>query len=487
MYIRRYTDRYLLANTLIAVGDEDGGVRLLESAKDEKPEFSKAYLAFRPHVNAILDLDFSPDDLLLATASGDQTSHVIDMPTQRVTHTLAGHVSSVKQVRFQPGSSNVLASSSRDGSVQIWDLRCKGFDPPVRDIRVSLEPSSSDTTRIFAPNKVTWARSVNTILEAHASRQPLSTNLAISGKPTPSFDEPSKTESPGRKGDVSITALCFLHPGREHLLLTASEANASVKLWDLRTIHNHRRSRATPLSSTQQPDSHNRHRHFGLTSLSLSGDGGRLYTLCRDNTIYAYLTSHLILGHAPELSKSFSKPRRSGGAEKAGLGPIYGFRHPKFHATTFYVKSALRSAKDDKSEMLAVGSSDGCAVVFSTDERYMERSNQQRMSSPESPFPKSRPSLTRTDSSTGLSTRLEDTIPIYQHGSALIRGHSRELTGLAWSARGELVTVGDDFTARCWREDSVDARDLRLGGEKEGRRWGCGWAEAEEGWDNDDG
>ncbi|CAF9940763.1 hypothetical protein IMSHALPRED_002161 [Imshaugia aleurites] len=474
-------------NTLIAIGDEDGGVRLLESSKDEKPEFSKAYLAFRPHANAILDLAFSPDDLLLATASGDQTSQVIDMPTQRATYTLAGHVSSVKQVRFQPGSSNVLASSSRDGSVQIWDLRCKGLDAPVRDIRVSLEPSSSDTTRSSAPHKVTWARSVNTIFEAHASRQTTSKSAAINGKPAPSFDAPSKTESPGRKGDVSITSLCFLQPGREHLLLTASEANASVKLWDLRTTHNHRRSRATPLSSTRQPESHNKHRQFGLTSLSLSGDGGRLYTLCRDNTIYAYSTSHLILGHAPELSNLFSKPRRSGGPEKEGLGPIYGFRHPKFHATTFYVKSALRPAKDDKSEMLAVGSSDGCAVIFPTDERYMERSNHQRMPSSDSPFLGSRPSLTRTDSNTGLSTRLEDTIPIYQHGSALIRGHSRELTGLTWTPRGELITVGDDFWARCWREGGADARDLRLGSEKEGRRWGCGWAEAETGWDDDDG
>ena len=408
------------------------------------------------------------------------------MPSQRTTYSLNGHVSSVKQVCFQPGSSNVIATSSRDGSVQIWDLRCKGFDAPVRDIRVSLEPAATDPTRTPTNHKVTWARSVNTMIEAHAKRQPPPSNPAPANKAMPSFDAPSKTESPGRRGDVSITALSFLQPCREHLLITASEANASVKLWDLRTTHNHRRSRASPLSSTRQPESHNKHRHFGLTSLSLSGDGGRLYTLCRDNTVYAYSTSHLILGHAPELSKSSSKPRRSGGPEKEGLGPIYGFRHPKFHATTFYVKSALRPAKDDKSELLAVGSSDGCTVVFPTNERYMQRSNHQQMRPSDSPFPKPRPTLTRIDNGTGLSTRLEDTIPIYQHGSALIRGHSREVTGLSWTPSGELVTVGDDFAARCWRE-GAEARDLRVGGEKEGRRWGCGWVEAVEEWDDDDG
>lgn len=187
--------------------------------------------------------------------------------------------------------------------------------------------------------------------------------------------------------------------------------------------------------------------------MSLSGDGARLYTVCRDNTVYAYSTSHLQLGHAPELSKmTNSKPRRSGGHEKEGLGPIYGFRHPKFHASTFYVKSALRAAKDDKTELLAVGSSDGCAVLFPTDERYMNHSSDQRIRHSADLFGSTPPSLTRTVSSPGVCTRVEDSIPIYQYGSALIRGHDREVTGMSWTHEGELVTVSDDFTARCWRE-----------------------------------
>ncbi len=51
---------------------------------------------------------------------------------------------------------------------------------------------------------------------------------------------------------------------------------------------------------------------------------------------------------------------------------------------------------------------------------------------------------------------------------------------------GELVSVGDDFRARCWREDAQGARGLRVGGEGEGRRWGRGWAEVEGGWDEDE-
>ena len=405
------------------------------------------------------------------------------MPTQTATFTMAGHTSSVKQVRFQPGSSSVIATSSRDGGVLLWDLRCKGQEGPVQDVRVSLNGSDEGGGTNTLER---YASQINTIQEAHAPapRQITESITKLSSKPSLVRDCPSRTEPQSRRGDVSVTALAFLPPGREHLLLTGSEANAIVKLWDLRTTHSHRRIRATPLSSTQQPESHNNHRHFGLTSMALSGDGVRLYTTCRDNTVYAYSTSHLILGHAPELSLTAPRPRRSGGAEREGLGPLYGFRHPQFHATTFYVKSALRSAVDEKSELLAVGSSDGCAVLFPTDERYLGKS---RMVSgfQGHALMSSRPTLTRTHSGTSLFTRLNDTVPIYQHGTPLIRGHAREVTDMTWTYGGDLVTIGDDLTARCWRE-GPDARDLRIGGETEGRRWGCGWSETVGDWDSDE-
>lgn len=416
------------------------------------------------------------------------------MPTQCAIHTLAGHTSSVKQTRFQPGSSSVIATSSRDGSVQIWDLRCKGFKAPAQDIKVSLEPPKEDAShRPSTVQKMTWARSVNFISDAHSVRQPTTTFLSIATKPVPTSETPSKTEPSSRRGDVSVTALTFLRQDREHILLTASEANASVKVWDIRATQNHRRrARSIPLSTTHQPESHTSHRQFGLTSLALSGDGARLYTLCRDNTIYAYATSHLILGHAPELSLWTSRPRRAGEVERGGLGPMYGFRHPKFHATTFYVKCALRPAVDDKSEILAVGSSDGCAVLFPTDERYLQDPAARRMPPVSLPCmdPNRRtppPSVRRTASSSSLATRLTDTIPIYHHGSALVRGHVREVTGLTWTKDSDLVSISDDCTVRCWREGyRGEARDLRMKGEGEGRRWGCGWAEVREGFDVED-
>lgn len=466
-------------NSLVAIGDEQGGVRLQETLAEDKVGFSKTYLSFRPHTNAIMDLEFSQDDKLLATAAGDQTSNIVDMPSQQTIHTLSMHRSTVKQVLFQPGSSNsVLATSSRDGTVQIWDLRCAGLKVPVRQVKAA-ENSASSTHHSARPKVVNWAKPVNTIANGHGGRGLFLTEEAST------LDTPSRSETHNRSGDVSVTSISFLDASRSHLLMTASEANASVKLWDLRTAHTTRRGHPIPLSTTRRPESHDKHRQFGLTSIVLGGDGSRLYTLCRDNTIYAYSTSHLVLGYAPELISGGAKSKKKM-LEKDGLGPLYGFRHPLFHASTFYVKLALRPAFDDKPELLAVGSSDACAVLFPTDERYLNRQNPYMPKPPFSPTPTLRRPLTRTISA---STRLYDTIPIHQSGTALIRGHDKEVTGLTWSTNGDLVTIGDDLSARCWRDSNgEEARQLRVGGEKDGQRWNCGWAHIDEetGWDDDE-
>lgn len=109
---------------MVAVGDEDGWVHLLDA--DTETDFTKAHVSFRAHTNAIMDVQFSSDDSYIATGSGDQTAQIIDARTQQCVHVLAKHKSSVKQVRFQPGDDKIVATSSRDGAVQIWDLRCKG-------------------------------------------------------------------------------------------------------------------------------------------------------------------------------------------------------------------------------------------------------------------------------------------------------------------------------------------------------------------------
>ncbi|KAK4449130.1 WD40-repeat-containing domain protein [Podospora aff. communis PSN243] len=485
-------------NSLVAVGDEEGYVRLLDSSK----EFSKVHLSFPVHGNAVIDLEFSEDDCLLATASGDQTGRVIDMMTQTPVSILGQHTASLKQVRFQPGrgASCVLATSGRDGSVQIWDLRCRGG--PVQE--VIIRPEAGLHHRITKP--VSPGCVVNSIYDAHARPvKPATKGLSAGlGSSTAPGDVARTGEVPGRIGEVSVTALQFLPAGREHLLLTACEADASVKLWDIRANHASRHHKySTPISFTAAPVSHASWRPFGISAMTLGGDGSRLYTLCKDNTVYAYSTAHLVMGHAPELAitPAGEEPprRRHHHGTNQGLGPIYGFRHPMFHATSFYVKAKIRPAAHGREELLAVGSSDGCAVVFPTDERFIQDAWQHPNESylvgeATAGLPaggrrdaSSRPTLTRTNSGTNLFARQADTTPIVQRGTPLVRGHDKEVGALTWTNEGRLITVGDDFLVRRWSEGRDEAADLRTGGETEGRRWGCGWADVGDGWDGDAG
>ncbi|KAK2877262.1 hypothetical protein FQN49_001301 [Arthroderma sp. PD_2] len=461
-------------NSLVAIGDEAGGIRLLDTSPDDENGFSNAYLSFPSmHKNSIMDLEFSSDDKLLATASGDQTSHIIDMATQTPIYSLSKHTCSVKRVQFQPGSNNnVVATCSRDGSVNIWDLRYKAYDKPALRLQCSLGDDEDDSLR--PPAKMKYAQTSKTIAGAHLERT------------RTKFEQ----ESQLRRDDTTVTSVSFLQPGREHLFVTSSESNACVRLWDLRTAYSLRRA-AVPLASTRQPDSHSRFRQFGLTSLTFNTDGSRLYTLCRDGTIYAYSTPHLLLGNSPEMSQPNNTPGRRYPAEEAkvGLGPLYGFRHPRLMVGSFFVKLSLRRAVDDKSELLAVGSSDNCAILFPTEESYLTpslaaSSNAPPPSSalptqPQAGHHRLRNTLRRSNSNSSLSERLEHTIPIYHHGTALVEGHNKEITAVSWAHGGELVTVSDDLNARCWRE-GPKARKLRVDGDVEGQRWQCGWADVKD-------
>ncbi|KAI8932022.1 hypothetical protein NX059_010916 [Plenodomus lindquistii] len=453
-------------NSMLAIGDEDGYIHLLDSEGD----FSKAHVTWKAHSNAIMDVQFSSDDMYLAAGSGDQTAQIVDVRTQQTLSVLAKHKSSVKQVRFQPGDDKIVATSSRDGAVQVWDLRCKGGQGSVHSAWGADAP---------------YASVIRTLASAHADNS-VATTSGTPNSVTRSLAS-SKTESVNRRNDISVTALSFLPEGRQHLLLTASDASTCVKLWDIRGRYS-LRGPAIPIATTRHPESHHRHRHFAINSLTLNGDASRLYALSKDNTVYAYSTSHLILGVAPELSSTSSSKQKYCQVGQEGLGPIYGFRHQNFHAGSFYVKASLRKAARDQPELLAVGSTDGCPVLFATDETFLKREPQHHDDDADdlpdfniNPRKSSRLSLLRTST----NTRCPDSIPIYEHGTPLVRGHDAEVTSVSWARNGSLISVSDDFRVRRWKEGR-EARDLRIGGEGEGKRWQCGWAAVDEKYDDED-
>lgn len=342
----------------------------------------------------MFDISFSPDDALMATASGDQSVRVFDVRQQTCISVLQGHRSSIKQTFFNPLSPSVLTSCSRDGSINMWDLRCVG----VRT------------------DELTTHRPVNSITSAHT---------------------PPATRGKGaqKRVDGSVTAVVWIE---EFKIASASELNAEIRVWDIRAVQSKRRKTAQAVECSALPPNHTPpgYREFGLNSLTMSPDGARLYSLCRNSVVYVYDTQHL------------------------SNGPIHAYTHPRLHASTFYVKSAI--SRDGK--LFSTGSTDGCPIVFPTDEKYLDKML----------YPRIHPEDSR-------AAQISKVMPV-GYGAALVRGYEKEVTDVTWTNGGDMVAISDDYLARCWRagEKGEEAESMRNGGEDEGRRWGWGWAEVDQ-------
>ncbi|KAJ3494761.1 hypothetical protein NLG97_g3873 [Lecanicillium saksenae] len=188
-----------------AIGDEQGYVRLLNTTDSGNTPDSKVDIHIKAHDNAIMDLAFSDDDLRLATACGDRTGKILDVATQTVAVELSGgHFDSLRQIAFQKGQANgsTLATSDRSGRIQVWDLRC------------STVPVNCFST-IGAANRV---------IHRDTQLQP------IHAKTINTIDNSHERKVHGYTNSASVTAIQWLPTGREHLLLSASEADATIKL-----------------------------------------------------------------------------------------------------------------------------------------------------------------------------------------------------------------------------------------------------------------
>ncbi|CAH0058979.1 unnamed protein product [Clonostachys solani] len=443
-----------------AIGDEQGYVRLFRT-DDGHDRQDKVYETLLMHDNAVIDVAFSQDDMRLATAAGDRTCGIVDVTTMKVAVTLASHhKSSLRQVAFQPGqaSGDVLATSDRDGTIAIWDLRCSQL--PARTFS-SVVNDSSTRRRVYPRDD-----SLDTVHGIASNVIPAAHSRMTEGRYTP----------------ASLTAIHWFPDGREHLLLSGSEANASIRLWDTRYIKPVR-AQSTPLAQTAAPR-HHTFRSYGITSIAMSSDAARFYAVCRDSTVYAYSTAHLMLGEAPELVYNAikRKPRAT-----EGIGPLFGLKNESFSVGTFFIKSKLRPASGSSPELLAVGSTSGCPMLFSTDERYMRTAwaANSHILKPDPVLATPSQSFTATNTPASLTPSNCD-IPIYRSGTPLVRGHEREVTNVSWTHQGRLVTASDDGNVRHWQEDAAKARHLRQVGDFGGERWMSGWADVGDEWDLDD-
>ncbi|KAK2661693.1 hypothetical protein Ddye_000267 [Dipteronia dyeriana] len=235
---------------LFAVSDEDGCMNVFDSRKKftsfashhdntEKTRVSE----WTAHQNAIFDICWIKGDNNILTASGDQTIKVWDAQEEKCIGVLMGHTGSVKSVCSHPTISDLVVSGSRDGSFNIWDLRCNKSSKS-RNSEVCIVPSAA-------------------VKGAHLSSQ-------------------AKRIRRGKAASMSITSVLYLKD--EVSIATAGAVNSVIKFWDTRNLKAHvTQACPYPESSTVKE-----RRLHGISSLSQDLNGVFLTASCMDNRIYLY-------------------------------------------------------------------------------------------------------------------------------------------------------------------------------------------------------
>ncbi|XP_022899329.1 protein HIRA-like [Olea europaea var. sylvestris] len=116
--------RYIASGSddqVILIHERKPGSGTTEFGSGEPPDIEnwKVAMTLRGHSADVVDLSWSPDDLILASGSLDNTIHIWDMNNGICTAVLRGHSSLVKGVAWDPIGS-FIASQSDDKTVIIW-------------------------------------------------------------------------------------------------------------------------------------------------------------------------------------------------------------------------------------------------------------------------------------------------------------------------------------------------------------------------------
>jgi len=134
---RRTLKGYINRIWSVAFTPDMAGLPILASAHDDHTiklwnwQTQQCEATLAGHTNTVCAIAFSPQGHLLASGSEDQTICLWDAKTSRCLRTFEGHTSRVWSVAFSPvshsssqllGQGQVLASSSEDQTVRLWDI-----------------------------------------------------------------------------------------------------------------------------------------------------------------------------------------------------------------------------------------------------------------------------------------------------------------------------------------------------------------------------
>ncbi len=288
---------------LLALADEEGVLMIQDTNRTCQESL---LIDFEAHNNAIFDVAWRPHHRgHLATASGDQTVCVWEADAENREHVAAlrrfrGYTRSVKCVEFNPGKPNVLASGSRENAIIFWDMNEPSETKPAMAIRGAHTHTSA----------------------GGASGMRSATKRRKSVKPSGGAEVGFTS---------SVTAVQFQD---EHTLVSASDTDGLIKVWDLRRSYDLFKGNPIPKFTIPYPGNSSLH---GYSSLVLNSAKTHVYASCKDNHIYLF-----------DLASYSEKP----------LAAYSGYEN----GCKFFIKMSLSC--DDK--YLACGSSDNYAYIWNT-------------------------------------------------------------------------------------------------------------------------
>lgn len=389
--------------SLTAVGQENGGIHVFDhSQRATDREEGPSLFVSTVHQNAIFDVEWSADDRLLATASGDQTVSVLDVPTQAVIGRLHGHTSSVKEIKFDPTNPHLCVTGGRDGKIAVWDLR---------------------------GSTAAGTKPVSQVVSAHGCVNGGTTAAAAARRN-------AKTNTPA----ISITALLYKANGH---LVSACASNPVLMSWDLRYLRSEvhvgaplghfpfldsswarptQACASTRLQVGRTCSVNKRERTHGVTSLAQSLDGQRIYSMNRNNKVYEYTSSH----------------------EQAGPTKI-------IESSDLVVRSFYSKCSISNDGLLACGNANGSPVIIDTNRAPDKQHHHHKTASLEEDQENSSPGAEQA----GLVKLSSDQRPS-RTARQVTGGHQQECTGLSWSHDSSVfISIGDDASTRIWRRNDT--------------------------------
>uniref|UniRef100_A0A8C4QJL2 Denticleless E3 ubiquitin protein ligase homolog (Drosophila) n=2 Tax=Eptatretus burgeri TaxID=7764 RepID=A0A8C4QJL2_EPTBU len=387
--------------TLLVALLKVNNVVTIENQHDESGEvFVRLF-----HHGASQPLDLLPEPgcgHVLAASSEEGKIHVYDTewPRRRSAVLLEwlAHSNAVFDLAWMPGEAK-LVTASGDQTARLWDVNTrenlgsfKGHHCSLRSVAFSKHDKAMLCTGGRDGNIMLWDirctkkegfyTAVKKIPNAHG-------HVLRSG-PTGKRRAHVRGLAPSVDSQQSVTAVIFQD---ERTLISAGAVDGVVKMWDLRKYYSTSRCEPVPMHSFPYAGSSSR--KHGYSSLVLDSTGSYLFATCMDDCIYMFSTVNL------------------------NTTPVCTFQGHR--NASFYVKASL--SPDDR--YLLSGSSDGKAYIWK--------------------------------------------VHAARQPPVLMCGHAEEVTAVCWCPTdfSKIVTCSDDDTLRVWsmlggprQEESLVKRSL---------------------------